>query len=280
MVIRIDKKAKKILFNTYWSSKGWKDESERCTSPEDFEYAKQKGLMFDRITISHDECVKRVVNLANIITQEQVAKAFLCSLSTRRLDWRSAVSSYYIAKLFTEHKYSPEGYGGLIEDGVIVNQSHTCGVCKNLMYGVIGQENYINEDLNVMNFERIKWGGVSHGELLYTWFDLEQFSKEEIPEPTNEDMEIFKGILAVIESCEATDYPSALRDKLKGLDILKANKAERDVIIEILACIGILNPKSYDRKEAGKHDWTYATYWRGEDGYDKEVVNKYFGKYL
>ena len=161
MVIRMDKKAKKILFNTYWSSKGWKDYRTCYTSPEDFEYAKQKGLMFDRITISHDECVKRVVNLANTITQEQVAKAFLCSLSTRRLDWRSA-----------------------------------------------------------------------------------------------------------------------LRDKMKEIEILKANKAERDVIIEILACIGILNPKSYDRKEAGKHDWTYATYWRGEDGYDKEVVNKYFGKYL
>ena len=86
MVIRMDKKAKKILFNTYWSSKGWKDESERCTSQEDFEYAKQKGLMFDRITISHDECVKKVVKLANSITQEQVAKAFLCSLSTRRLE--------------------------------------------------------------------------------------------------------------------------------------------------------------------------------------------------
>lgn len=276
----MDKKAKKILFNTYWSSKGWKERAERQTAPEDFAYAKEKGLMFDPITISHDECVKRVVKLTDVITMEQVAKAFLCSLSTRRLDWRSAVSSYYIAKLFTEHKYTPVESGRFYEDGVVMHIGDTCAVCRDLKYGVIGQESYKNVDLNVLNFERIKWGGVRHGDLVYTLFDLEQFAKENIPEPTVEDVEIFKGILKAVESCNPTDYPSALRSKMAEVLNLKANKAERDVIIEILACIGVLAPKSYNRLEAGKHDWTYATYWRGEDGYDKEVVEKYFGKYL
>lgn len=45
----MDKKAKKILFSTYWSSNGWKMENERYTSPEDFAYAKEKGLMFEPI---------------------------------------------------------------------------------------------------------------------------------------------------------------------------------------------------------------------------------------
>ena len=85
--------------------------------------AKEKGLMFDPITISHDECVKRVVNLANNITIEQVAKAFLCSLSTRRLDWRSVVSSYYIAKLFTVHKYTPVESGCFYDNNVCVHTS-------------------------------------------------------------------------------------------------------------------------------------------------------------
>ncbi len=119
----MDNKAKKILFHTYWSGKGWKEGADRYTSPEDFAYAKEKGLMFDPITISHDECVKRVVNLANNITIEQVAKAFLCSLSTRRLDWRSAVSSYYIAKLFTVHKYTPVESGCFYDNNVCVHTS-------------------------------------------------------------------------------------------------------------------------------------------------------------
>ncbi len=276
----MDKKARKILFNTYWSGKGWKDWEERYTSPTDFEYAKEKGLMFEPITISHDECVKRIVKLAENITMEQVTKGFLSSLSTRRLDWRSAISSYYIANLFTEHKYTPVESGRFYKGDAVVHISHTCGVCKNLKYGVVGKENYESEDLNVLNFERIKWGGVRHGELLYTLFDLEQFTKEEIPEPSNSDAEIFKEILKAVESCNPVDYPGALRKRLAEVSLLKANKAERDVIIEILACIGVLAPKSCNRQESGKHDWTFATYWRGEDGYNKDVVEKYFGKYI
>lgn len=276
----MDKKAKKILFNTFWSSKGWKMDEERQITPEDFAYAKEKGLMFDPITISHDECVERIVELAGLITMEQVAKAFLSSLSTRRLDWRSAVSSYSITKLFTKHKYTPVESGCFYEDGVVVHVSHTCGVCHDVRYGVIGNEYYKDEDLNVLNFERIKWGGVRHGELLYTMFDLEQFMKEEIPEPTKEDCAIFQGILQAVSSCKPGDYPGTLRDKLADVPGLKTNQNERAVLIEILACIGVLAPKAYNRPEAGKHDWTYITQWRGEDGYDKEVVEKYFGEYL
>lgn len=37
----MDKKAKDILFKTYWSSKGWK--GERVTDPDNYIYAKEKG---------------------------------------------------------------------------------------------------------------------------------------------------------------------------------------------------------------------------------------------
>ncbi|MBQ7776538.1 MAG: hypothetical protein IJ379_11525 [Lachnospiraceae bacterium] len=277
----MDKKAKKILFNTFWSSKGWKMDEERQITPEDFTYAKENGLMFDPITISHDECVKKVIELAGSITMEQVAKAFLCSLSTRRMDWRSAVTSYSIAKCFEEHEYAPEASGVWYVDGVPVPSKVThCKVCKEMEYEVISREIYEEEDLNVLNFERLKWGGVGREALLYIFFDLEQFAKGETPEPTKEDIAIFKRILQVIDSCNPTDYPGALRDKLADVEGLKTNKNERFVMVEILACIGVLTPKSYNRPVAGKFDWTYATYWRGEDGYDKDVVEKYFGRYL
>jgi len=48
----MDKKAKKILFSTYWKN-GWLDGDDSYTSPEEFEYAKSRGLMFDSFTISH-----------------------------------------------------------------------------------------------------------------------------------------------------------------------------------------------------------------------------------
>lgn len=274
----MDKKAKDILFKTYWSGKGWK--KDKVTAPDDFLYAKEKGLMFDPLTISHDDCVNRVIGIANSITPEQVVKAFLSSLSTRRLDWRSGIGSYYIAKLFTAHKYTPVAAGYSCEGGKMVPVTYTCKVCRDLKYGVIGREHYKDEDLNVLNFERIKWGGVRHGQLIYTLFDLEQFVKEQIPEPVEADIHIFKSILNAICSCAPGDYPSKLRDRLGDIPELKSNKDERAVLIEILACIEVLKPLSYDRPEKGKHDWTYATFWRGEDGYNKEIVEKYFGEYL
>lgn len=274
----MDKKAKNILFQTYWSSKGWKDKY--ITAPDDFLYAKEKGLMFDPITISHDDCINQILEIVNSISSEQVAKAFLSSLSTRRLDWRSGIASYYIAKLIPLHKYTPVASGYSYQNDKVVSVSYTCEVCKNLKYGVIGDENYVKKDLNVLNFERIKWGGVRHGDLLYTLFDLEQFQKEQIAEPTETDIIIFKNILRAAASCKTGDHPSVLRDKLKDIPELKSNQNERAVILEILACIGVLKPMSYDRAIRGKNDWTFVEYWRGEDGYDNDAVEKYFGKYL
>ncbi len=230
--------------------------------------------MFDPVTISHDDCVSQIIEIANSISMEQAVKAFLSSQSTRRLDWRSGIASYYITKLMIPHKYTPIESGYSCEDGKMICVSYTCEVCKNLRYGVIGHEKYIKNDLNVLNFERIKWGGVRHGDLLYTLFDLEQFQKEQITEPTETDISIFKGILSAASTCKSGDFPSGLRDKLKDIPELKSNKDERTVILEILACIGGLKPMSYDKAAKGKHDWTFVEYWRGEDGYDTEAVER------
>ncbi len=275
----MDKNAKKILFQTYWKN-GWIDKKDRMTSSPDFSYAKDKGLMFDHLTISHDECVKRIVEIGNKITVEEVVKAFLSSLSTRRLDWRSGIGSYFIAKLFPQHKYTPVVSGHSYENNKVVHTAYTCEICKNLKYGVHGNEFYNNTDLNVLNFERIKWGGVRHGDLIYTFFDLEQFAKEQITEPTKEDIAILEGILNMANSCKQGDFPGVLRDKLKDVPFLKSSKDERSIILEILACIDVLKPASYDRPTRSKHDWTYVKFWRGEDKYNIEAVDKYFGQYL
>lgn len=53
----MDQKARKILMQTYWQAGRWRSGGYTYTE-EDFQYAKSKGLMFDRLTISHDECVQ------------------------------------------------------------------------------------------------------------------------------------------------------------------------------------------------------------------------------
>ncbi|MEL4304202.1 hypothetical protein ACE02Z_21695 [Shewanella xiamenensis] len=133
-------------------------------------------------------------------------------------------------------------------------------------------------DINVFNFERIKWGGMRHGDILYTYFDLSQFINADIPEPTSEDMDCFREILTIIETSDPSDYPSTLEKRLAN--VIKSSKAERQILIEILASLGILKPNTVDRQRQGKNDWVFAEYWRGEDKYCQQTVDRLFGEYL
>jgi len=274
----MDKKAKNILFRTYWKN-GWIDKKDRKIEPSDFEYAKSKGLMFDTINITHDQCVNEILDIVNKISLEKVSKAFLSSLTNGRLEWRSGIASFYIAKQLTKHKYKKTVSGhGFDNKGRINHTAYTCGICRDLKHGIVGDKEYIDEDLNVLNFERIKWGGVRHGQLVYTLFDLKMFDKENITEPTVEDITIFKNILETIESSQANDYPGKLEQRLSGM--IKSSKSERQVLMEIMACIEILKPSSYDRPSTDRNDWRFVEYWRGTDKYNREAVKKFFRKYI
>lgn len=121
-------------------------------------------------------------------------------------------------------------------------------------------------------------GGVRHGALDYTLFDLQQLRLADIPQPSADDVSILNAILATIAESKPDDYPSMLEKNLAT--VIKSTKDERKVLIEILACIGVLQPGSYERPSRGKHDWTYVTYWRGEDKFNPDAVSQYFGRYL
>ncbi|MFB2642740.1 hypothetical protein ACE02D_10660 [Shewanella bicestrii] len=273
----MDKKAKRILFSTYWKN-GWIDAKNRSLSESDFNYAKSKGLMFDPLTISHDECIIAIAALVKGISQTQVTKGFLSSLTSRRLDWRSSLASYAIAQKIPSHHYTPVISGTSYTDGKPTVHSYTCGICRDSQYGIRGSESYNEMDINVFNFERIKWGGVRHGDILYTYFDLSQFIKADIPEPTTDDIACFREILTIIETSEPSDYPSSLEKRLSS--VIKSSKAERKILIEILASLGILTPRCFDRQRQGKNDWVFAEYWRGEDKYCQQTVEHLFGEYL
>lgn len=245
----MNKKAKDILFKTYWTSAGWVRDENRKIELAEFEYAKEKGLMFDPLTISKAGLISKLDSTFQTIAKRKVTDAFLCSLSTKRLDWRSGLGSYENAKRLLTEKDINEYYYGHGE----------------------------NKDLNVINFERIKWGGVRHDNGLYNWLDLSLLDKENIPKPSQQDIEIFKSILNVIDKSEFGETPSKLRDRIK--EVFNVSKNERHVLIEILGCADILKPLRFDRKEPGKHDWTFVLHWRGEDKYDRQKLKEYFGEY-
>lgn len=245
----VDKRAKDILFKTYWTSNGWTSDENRKTEAEDFAYAKEKGLMFDPLTISKADLFNKLQKIVSAISIKKVTDAFLCSLTNKQLDWRSGLASFANAQRLLIDNNVPDFYFGHGKD----------------------------IDLNVLNFERIKWGGVRHNNGLYNWLDLSLLAQENVHNPTERDIERFKSILNVIHNSEVGETPSKLRDRLK--DVFKVSKEERHVLMEILGCADILKPLSFDRKEPGKHDWTFVLHWRGEDKYDKQKVKQYFEDY-
>jgi hypothetical protein len=85
-------------------------------------------------------------------------------------------------------------------------------------------------------------------------------------------------LLGTIEKSQPDDYPSTLEKRLS--ECIPSTKNERRILMEIMACTEILKPGSYNRPSRRKHDWKYIEHWRGEDKYNKEMAEKYFGGYI
>lgn len=108
--------------------------------------------------------------------------------------------------------------------------------------------------------------------LIYSCIDLFLFAKEQVPEPATNEFQVFSNLLECIDTSESTDYPSKLRDRLKP--ILKGNKGEYSVLLEILACSEIIKPKEQNGLGKGRNDWKFVQGWRREDKSNDPVIQK------
>lgn len=250
----IDPRAKKILFDRFWSPRGWIDEGARQTPAEDRAYAMRLGMMFDPVTTDHDALLSMLRDDAESISTDDAAGAFLASLSTRRLDLRSGLASLVIARSLRAHALRPRGL-----------RASLCATCG-------ASATYQDEDLDVLNFERHKWGGVRRTDPLYLALDLRELRRALPSAPTADDLAIFARVREVIASSAPKDAPPKLSKRLRG--VLPSAKAERDMLVEILAAIGVLVASDPHRRSG---DFECAAAWRGADGYDAAAVRRLFG---
>lgn len=267
----MDKRALKILLDAFWSPAGWKPDASRGPSAEDFEYAKSKGMMFEPQELDHHQAVNDLAATIQKLSRRRVADSFLASLSTRRLDWRSPLGSYAVFQHLPIH--AP------------VETGKRCGICGIYL-------NQSNEDLNVINFERCKWGGVRHDQVSYALFDLQQFLGTETPQPNAEDGQIFRNIVAAIAAVPSETTSAALQAHFAK--VIKSNKAERDVIVAILGFCGILGTREHPGfsdsfvsvKERSLPDRRFvdmpypACWWEGKIGVNQFKLREYFAHVL
>jgi hypothetical protein len=258
------KKALRILFDTYWTSSGWK--KERSTPLADFDFARAAGVMFNPVSLDHDAEIQRLIRARDRVTSLQVGNAFLASLGSRRLELRSALGSFAVARHMPDHRYTATG------------GSFTCSVC-----GRIRAIAYTH-DLSVFNFERYKWGGVRHTDPMYIAFDLEQFAITEFPAPAAEDLSLLRRILATIGNAPVDSKLSAIDKCLAA--VLKGNSAERRNLLGILGYAGLLQPNGRTgflseftkwchrtERPLNKDDWPYPVrWWTPRDGVNRQAT--------
>jgi len=265
-----DKRALKILFDYYWSSAGWRPESDRAAASEDLAYAKRAGVMFNPRVVHHDDVVAQVITSASRLSTRRVSDAFLSSLSTRRLDLRSALPTYAVFRHLTAHARTTE-----------------LGACP-----VCGLYESDSEDLSVLNFERFKWGGVRHDDVLYGALDLELFSREPAPSVTSQDVDILRELIKAIDSAPPGTTSASLQQLFAP--VFKSNKAERDVVVATLGFCGILRVPGRASYRGSFVSWSErplpdrrfvdmaypACWWRAADGVDHDALMEYFGHVL
>ncbi len=265
-LVRDDARARAILFGTYWTSAGWVHEPPAI---DDFAYAKSAGYMFEPRAGRHDDWVELAINAAGRVTLADAAAAFVGSLSKRRLADRSALGSLAAARHLESHSYRL--------------WSASCAEC-----GL--DDSGRPEDLNVLSFERHKWGGVRHGNPVYAWFDLDVFRRSERAPETPEDVAILNNLLDAARQAPAEARARDLERAIARM--VPSSKPERDIMLGLLAMAGVLAPADhpglltawvpYSERQPpprpSKNDWLYPMFWwRGSDGVNEVVAREVFG---
>ena len=252
----IDPRALQILSNAYWSAKGWKVPRDE-PSAEDFEYAKAKGVMFDREPLTHDDAIERIVATKHLFDVCTVADAFIASLTSRAAHLRPPLASYYTVQQVNTHRFS----GG----------PH-CSIC--------GQSKRWDHDFSDLNFARLKWGMMPRYYLVDHAFVLERFAVEPCPKASDQDRALMHGLLAAADAmtggARARDLEQAWRP------LIKSSRSERDEMIEIFIRCGVLVPsrttsEDFDRIPLRSNWSDAAALWRGDDGVNREQAYRLFG---
>lgn len=261
--------ALRVLMDTYWTSAGWRS-SRAWPTPELLRVAVDAGVMSDSPrTEDHDSWVKAARAAVAPLSAIEVGEAFLASLTSRRLDLRSALGSFAVARFLPEHTFEAAGHGD------------RCRIC-----GLSEAAETFAQGMNELNFERFKWGGVCRDNVEYVAFDLEQFALAPRLRPTQADVELGRRMIDQLRQLPAETTAARAVTHLK---MIKGNKDERDVLIGILGVCGILGTAEHpgygsafvrwaDRVLPGRRfvDQAYpACWWTAAEGVDIDAVEAF-----
>lgn len=284
-MVRINKnmdRGLQILLKTYGKVIRYGENYE--ISKEDFELAKKEGYVFDYPeALNHEETYQKLNGLLEQINPQDVADAFLASLATRELQYRSALGSYWYARSIPKHEVASDKEG--------------CGFCNWSKWLENPSEWLKIDGVNGCNALRYSFGGIDHQYLKFTIFDIEEFIK--LPKASKKDVEEGKKLLLEMLHCiddlGESGKAGKYRDYLVKKKIIKANRAEIEALLDNLGTSGILSgspdseaPSFYEKYTSAENDardpkeyFSYFTFplnhWQIRDNVNKKMFKIVFG---
>lgn len=221
--------------------------------------------------LTHDEYIKKALDVIQKTDLQKTTSAFLASLSTKNLLWRAGLPSFIVLQHLKKHEF---------ESSKVFHPTncHYCGLNKTQNELILDKFEYLHCDYINQS--------VSY---------LESFIQLNIPNPTPDDIIIFKNIIRAIKSLPKNAQLTQLEKSIQGQ--FKSNKFQRISLLYTLGYMGILlpqNTKCYHDKfltydfihdeqspHFYKNDWKYPVrFWTGIDGVNDELLYFYFKNYL
>lgn len=226
------------------------------------------------VTVSHNDLYQSLSEILSITSKQEIIDAFLYSLSTRNLEYRAYLACYVYALSIPKHDIYLEVY----ESGnMACSYCCHCHTCSN--------------DTNQLDVELVKWGGVRFHDVFTIAYYLDKFSKMPKVKPTKNDFDTFNQLIETIRQCDENAKPRDL-EKTFG-KIIKSNKGEREMLINQLGIIGVLDTVTYNgfyqKYTAPRHraippvnkiDWFFPVcWWRGRDNLNEINFSSIFNEY-
>lgn len=276
-----DKKALALLKKYYLPYK-----AEGQPSDTDRENAVKSGVIVPDTAMTHDEIVSEIKALSERISLESAAKAFLHSLSSGDMRYRSAISSLMWARALPEHEF--------ISNGVEKTEWRTtsCVVCG-CSHGLDTKENVDWNEYNVFRYLPPKQYGREPNFTCaeYVLNDLREFEKLPAVEPCDEDYRILNGIFACVGEMKPHNMDTALLAEIRKRKFINATGNVIHCILGILSVCGILEGaenKGYLHGFVNFTDHGMARdgltfypliFWRGKNGVNYQAVAEIFGSF-
>lgn len=271
-VWELDQRALKVLTQEidHRVSYSYNKDANHPPSAEEISYARSVGYWCEDEQVSHDDLIRRLHALAKKIKPAEVAESFVAGIGQKRADYRSPIASYILARSIPSH--APK-----------LRVNFPCLICE--VWLADAPPHLATIDRRSLLRDRLTIGGSPFP--CYALADLEWHLAAPRVRAGDADWKAFDELLDALRQAPEKCAPNAL-SKLIGKR-LGTNDLQRQRTLEILAAIGVLEPKSHpsfwrkftpyeDRARIeNKNDWEFPMrLWRGHDGVNEEAVAYWF----